>query len=151
MHITYRCARCSSSASRPCGDKARGRTGQMDFEPGARRWKKGNNIIVRRNPLWYPPFHPPSRERTYIISIAYFTALNTSLNLTARPPSVRGRIFTALVEPDSFASPRISSPSPSPSLLYRADRRFSILCARPHSARNGTGNIFSCLCFFSLF
>lgn len=56
----------------------------MDFKPSE---KKKENIIVGT----------PPRP----LSIAYFTAfLNTSLNLTARPPPVR--IFTALVEPNIF-------------------------------------------------
>lgn len=58
---------------------------QMDLKPSE---KEKENIIVRT----------PPRP----LSIAYFTALNTSLNLTARPPPVH--IFTALVEPNSFAS-----------------------------------------------
>jgi len=55
----------------------------MDFKTSE---KEKENIIVRT---------PPQP-----LSIAYFTALNTSLNLTARPPPVH--IFTALVEPNSF-------------------------------------------------
>lgn len=57
----------------------------MDFKPSE---KEKENIIVRT----------PPRP----LSIAYFTALNTSLNLTARPPPVH--IFTALVEPNGITS-----------------------------------------------
>lgn len=64
----------------------------MDFKPSE---KEKENIIVRT----------PPRP----LSIAYFTALNTSLNLTARPPPVH--IFTALVEPNSFTLPSRTRPA----------------------------------------
>lgn len=64
----------------------------MDFKPSE---KEKENIIVRT----------PPRS----LSIAYFTALNTSLNLTARPPQPV-HIFTALVEPDGTTSPSSTAP-----------------------------------------